>query len=475
MESALRESEQRFRSAFESAAIGMALVAPDGRWLRVNQALCRIVGYSAEELLKIDFQTITHPDDLDTDLAFARQMLDGTRSYYEMEKRYFHKTGRTIWILLSVSLVRDDEGRPRYFISQIQDISARKATEERLRESELRYRITSDLVPGFLFEGAVVGGVPQPTWVSDGFERVYGCSLEGFQRLGPRHFYDAETRAQLRAGAALVARGEDLRMDVRLRSADGTPKWLRVSARAWPANGGGARVLGVAEDITEQNRLEQALREATQQEQQRLGREIHDGLGQELSGLAYLSGSLAKAAAGADPGHANDLATLERIANRCIETCRNIARGVSPLTESRGSLVQALRHLTEGAAPGGPTRLDFEAIENAPLTLPWAHRDQLYRIAQEAVTNALRHSAGDRIRVTIAVDATLVRIEIADNGRGFDPRRSASEGLGLDSMRQRAAAIGARLRLRSAATGGAAVVCECPQSPAAPDPGPARR
>ncbi len=107
-ESALLVSEVRFRSAFEFAAIGMAMVAPDGRFLRVNQALCRIVGYSAEELLGIDFQTITHPEDLDADLAFVRQMLDGSISYYEMEKRYFHKLGNLLWVLLSVSGVRDD-------------------------------------------------------------------------------------------------------------------------------------------------------------------------------------------------------------------------------------------------------------------------------------------------------------------------------------------------------------------------------
>ena len=94
-ERALRESEERFRLAFEFAAIGMAIVGPDGHWLRVNQALCQIVGYSAEELLHIDFQTITHPEDLAPDLASMRKMLDGSISYFQIEKRYFHKLGQT--------------------------------------------------------------------------------------------------------------------------------------------------------------------------------------------------------------------------------------------------------------------------------------------------------------------------------------------------------------------------------------------
>ena len=133
-ESALRVSEVRFRSAFEFAAIGMAMVAPDGRFLRVNQALCRIVGYSAEELLRVDFQTITHPDDLGTDLAFVRQMLAGSVSYFEIEKRYFHKLGRPALGLAVGIGVRDDAGQFHYFISQIHDITARKEAEASLPE-----------------------------------------------------------------------------------------------------------------------------------------------------------------------------------------------------------------------------------------------------------------------------------------------------------------------------------------------------
>ncbi len=127
-----REAEQRFRLAFEQAAIGMALVAPDGRFMRVNHALCELVGYSAEQLVAKTFQEITHPEDLDLDLEFVRQMLGGERRTYAMEKRYFHAEGHIVWVLLSVSLVRDDVDEPLYFISQIQDISERRQLEERL-------------------------------------------------------------------------------------------------------------------------------------------------------------------------------------------------------------------------------------------------------------------------------------------------------------------------------------------------------
>ncbi|TAJ08793.1 MAG: PAS domain S-box protein [Nitrospirae bacterium] len=139
-EEALRFSIQQFTSAFEHAAIGMALVSPTGRFLKVNRSLCEITGYSAEELTQTTFQDITHPEDLERDLAHVRQMLAGEIRSYQMEKRYFHKGGHIVWILLSVSLVQDAQGQPVHFIGQIQDITGRKLAEDRLRETQSRYR-----------------------------------------------------------------------------------------------------------------------------------------------------------------------------------------------------------------------------------------------------------------------------------------------------------------------------------------------
>lgn len=128
-------SDSLFQSAFEYAAIGMALVAPNGAWLRVNRSLCEITGYTEAELLQGTFQDITHPDDLDLDLSYVGKMLDGKLATYQMEKRYLHKEGAVVWVLLSVSLVRDKRGRPRFFISQIQDITSRKESERQLTEA----------------------------------------------------------------------------------------------------------------------------------------------------------------------------------------------------------------------------------------------------------------------------------------------------------------------------------------------------
>ena len=134
VQESLRESEQRFQSAFEFAAIGMALVSPAGLFVKVNQALCDLLDYSPQELTALTFQDITHPDDLEVDLEYVRQMLAGEISTYQMEKRYIGSHHNVIWILLSVSLIRDTQNQPLYFISQIQNINSRKQVEKVLQE-----------------------------------------------------------------------------------------------------------------------------------------------------------------------------------------------------------------------------------------------------------------------------------------------------------------------------------------------------
>jgi diguanylate cyclase (GGDEF)-like protein/PAS domain S-box-containing protein len=130
---ALHDSEDRFRLIFNQAAVGLAHVALDGRWLRVNQKLCAITGYSEQELLSLRFQQHTHPDDLATDLEQIGRLLAGDIQNYSKEKRYIHKDGHALWVNLNVSLVRDDAGQPNYLISVIEEISHRKQVEGELQ------------------------------------------------------------------------------------------------------------------------------------------------------------------------------------------------------------------------------------------------------------------------------------------------------------------------------------------------------
>ena len=133
----LQDSEQRFRATFEQAAVGIAHVSAEGRWLRVNKRLCELVGYSSAELLELTFSDITHAEDRKADWDKAQALLRGEITTYSMEKRYFHKNGAIIWVNLTASLVRHPDGSPNYFISVIEDIRERKQAEEvLLRQSK---------------------------------------------------------------------------------------------------------------------------------------------------------------------------------------------------------------------------------------------------------------------------------------------------------------------------------------------------
>ena len=180
---ALETSEQTFRAAMEHASIGMALVDLSGHWRKVNPALCDLFGYTEQQILALDFQSVTHPEDLERDLAYVRQTLAGTISTYQMEKRYFHRTGRVIWALLNVSLVRDAQGTPQYFISQIQDITERKEMERLKSEfvsivsHELRTPLTS--IRGSL--GLMAGTLREQ--MGEQAQRLVDIALKNSERL----------------------------------------------------------------------------------------------------------------------------------------------------------------------------------------------------------------------------------------------------------------------------------------------------
>lgn len=140
---ALMLSEEQFRKSFTTAAIGMALVGPDGSWLKVNEALCKMLGMNEAYLLSRTFQHITHPDDLELDLELLTSLINGERDHYRMDKRYFHHDGHIIWVTLSVSIVRDAQQRPVHFVSQIEDITDRKQHQEEMERMAFFDPLTS--------------------------------------------------------------------------------------------------------------------------------------------------------------------------------------------------------------------------------------------------------------------------------------------------------------------------------------------
>ncbi len=219
----------------------------------------------------------------------------------------------------------------------------------------------------------------------------------------------------------------------------------------------------VVHDVSERRRLEAAVLDAVGQEQRRFASDLHDGLGQELTGLAFLLSALATEARNQGSAQASELERAYDVANRAMQSSQAIARGLSPIGAAEGGLIRALGDLVARLqGPSGPA-LEFSVAQGAPLHLVPAAADHLYRIAQEALSNALKHSQAAAIKVTLDIEADHVRLEIRDDGRGVRSPDANPAGLGLRTMQYRASMIGARCGISSIKPHGTRVSCECPQ------------
>ena len=265
-EELLREAEERFRRSFEDAAIGMALVAINGRSMQVNDALCRILGYPKEELIEKTVQEVTHPDDLEADLDHVRRMIAGEILTYQMEKRYIHKEGHVVWALLSVSLVRADGGDPLYVVSQIQDISDRKAAARALEEAEERYRTLVEQIPAVTYIDKVTDGPDEIIYTSPQIKELLGYTPEEWrtEELWPERLHPNDRERILAADERFEA-GDDepFSEEYRLLATDGSVVWVREDAVL--VKDAAQRPLywqGVILDITDRKEAEESLRQS---------------------------------------------------------------------------------------------------------------------------------------------------------------------------------------------------------------------
>lgn len=262
----------QFRATFEQAAVGIAHVAPDGRWLRVNQRLCDIVGYSHDELMEASFQDITHPDDLEADLTNVRRLLAGETATYMMEKRYVRKDLSIVWAKLTVSLTRTPQGEPDYFISVVEDISQRKEVEE-------QFRTLADTIPQLCWMAEPNGHI---FWFNSRCYEYTGKSYQDLEGWGWEGITDPEALPQvLRQWGASIATGEPLDIIFPLRGKDGQcrPFLTRVEPIK-DAQGRVLRWFGTNTDISEAKKAEEALRET-----QRFLRSSLDALGSHIAVL----------------------------------------------------------------------------------------------------------------------------------------------------------------------------------------------
>ncbi|HMD88881.1 MAG TPA: PAS domain S-box protein, partial [Anaerolineaceae bacterium] len=254
-EGALRESEERFRSTFEQAAVGIAHVAADGYFLRVNQRYCDIVGYSPEEMLTMRFQDITNPDDLEMDLAYLRQMLSGQIKTYVMEKRNIRKDGSLVWVNLTVSLVRQSNGEPKYTISVVEDITARKRVEDAVKLSEARYRSLIETQSDIIARSDLAGNL---TFVNDAYCRAFGQSRANLlgKSFAPSVFPE-DLAISLEALEAIKTPPYRKQTETRQSTTQGIRYFSWDNSAVLDAEGNIIEFQGVGRDITERKNSEQ--------------------------------------------------------------------------------------------------------------------------------------------------------------------------------------------------------------------------
>ena len=244
----------QFRRVFDEVATGIAVADTDGRFLRVNPAYCRTVGYSADELAHMDFVSLTHPDDRAANLEWVEELLTGRRDSFVIEKRYVHRSGEPVWVRATVSLLRDDEGRPAQLVATTEDIASQKATERRLEESQSLLRIA----------GAVgrVGG-----WAIDAGQTNHYWSEEvhdilGYPEIPPLdeafRIYAPGDREEVAAAVeACLTDGTPFDLELRARRGDGQPLWARVVGEPlYAPDGSIVRIQGALMDVTERRRAE---------------------------------------------------------------------------------------------------------------------------------------------------------------------------------------------------------------------------
>lgn len=257
-QAALRESETRFRQAFDFAAIGMAIVSPDGRWLQVNHALCDLLGYNADSLLNMTFHQVTHPDDQGADTGFVGQMLAGTIESYQIEKRYLHRDGSIVWVLLTVSLVRDAYRAPVHFVAQIQNITPRREAEQQLRRSTSLLRQTEQMarIGGWSLDLSTLA----LEW-SEEVYRIHDLPLGATPDLmGAIDYYPPEARPDVeRAIAAARSEGTPWDLELPFVTAGGRRRWVRALGNVDMHGGRAVRLYGTFQDITERKETELAL------------------------------------------------------------------------------------------------------------------------------------------------------------------------------------------------------------------------
>lgn len=479
----LRESRGIFHAAFDNAAIGMAMVASDGQLLKINAAFCRLTGYSESEMLRMTFVDITHPDDIAADHALSRRLFRGELSSFQLEKRYLRKSGEVIWVYLNAALVRDASGAPRFAVSQVEDITARKQAELALRGSEERLRVLIEQLPAVVY--MVDCEEPfTPLYMSPVVDDLLGP--EGRTTFFANRWHDRIHPEDVAAVDAEFQRSSDdgllFRSEYRFRKDDGSYIWLRdESRRLFDGQGTAIAWQGIFYDITDQREYQGQLEQARNaaEESNRLKSAFLSTMSHELRTpmnaiigysnllLEGLEGSLRPGQRDAIQQVAGGADRLLDLINTVLDLSRVEAGGID-LANEPVDLAETLASVETELAPlAAAKRLGIQ-IRIAPGLPPvWGDAARVRQILLNLLGNAIKFTGAGGVSVQVCHRAEAVRIAVHDTGIGIDPqvlphvfeefrqadpsttRRYGGSGLGLSIARRLAELHGGTIEVES--------------------------
>lgn len=462
-----------FRKTFVDASVGMMVTDGDGRYLRVNRAMCEFTGYAESELLRMRYGDLTHPDDVTRENLAAQTPVHSRYQSLQIEKRYRRKDGSEAWALAVVLRAFDDRGSLLYRAGLVIDIDKLKQAELDLRISEQRFR--------GVFENANTGMVVADqsgriVHFNEAFSQMLGHDAEVLRQMHFADFYvPAERSAETPLAYEILRTPQDrYRIERRWIASDGRHVWVDLYiSTIRDESGAVVNFIAVVGDITERKKSALALGESKrklralaayqeellEQERKHIAGEVHDEMGQLMTALK-MDLSLMRLRFGENLQLLGMIDEMRSLVDRSINVVRQVASNLRPAVLDHG-LAPAIEWLAADFSRRGTIRCRLDVSGN--FVLPELQSTAVFRVVQESLTNVTRHSQAREVVISLHSSGQQLQVVVRDDGIGFDTAAvDKGRGFGLFGMRERLLALGGRLRIASAPGQGTTVIIKLP-------------
>jgi PAS domain S-box-containing protein len=445
---ALERSEARLEAAIWGADLGLwDWKLEDDSLLWLSDWPARYgVGAGIRAVRRDEWIDRVHPLDRQKYAAEDHALIHDGRNSAESDYRIQSSSGEWRWVNVRTRVVeRNAAGQALRIVGACIDVDSRRRAEQLLR--------TQAMILETMREGVVlVNPSGRIEFTNPAFDRMFGRKSEEPAGISVLELLELHGRAGTR--------------DMLFRRPDGSQFAGEVLSAEIELSGE-KRILVVVQDVSQRKQLESEIIEIANRERRRLGADLHDGLGQELTGISLMLRSLSKRAANAAFDASPELNEIIALVNHAIQSSRRMALGISPVTLERGGLLPALQTLIAWSRDSYNIDVRLRVSMRSPLIIGESAAAHLYLIVQEAINNAVRHGRARSIAVTLRTNRVLVSLSITDDGVGIAEITARGAGMGLKLMQYRSAMIGGVMRIKRLPQGGTRIHSVCPQDFAA--------